>query len=102
MQRGTEQIVRFSGARLNDAEGIFFYEPGFEILEIKPVDGNNVDVKIRIAPDCELGEHAAQVRTKTGISDYRSFFVGAFPAIDEKEPNTDFAAAPGSSDQQHG
>lgn len=92
VQRGTEQVVRFSGARLNDAEGIFFYEPGFEVLEIKPVDGNNIDVKIRIAPDCELGEHTAQVRTKSGISDYRSFFVGALPAVDEKEPNTDFAA----------
>jgi len=92
VQRGTEQVVRFAGARLNDAEGIFFYEPGFEVLEIKAADANNIDVKIRIAPDCALGEHTAQVRTKSGISDYRTFFVGALPAVDEKEPNTDFAA----------
>lgn len=92
VQRGTEQVLRFAGARLNDADGIFFYEPGFEVLEIKPADANNIDVKIRIAPDCALGEHTAQVRTKTGISDYRTFFVGALPAVDEKEPNTDFAA----------
>lgn len=91
VQRGTEQVLRFSGARLNDADGIFFYEPGFEVLEIKAADANNIDVKIRIAPDCALGEHTAQVRTKTGISDYRTFFVGALPAVDEKEPNTDFA-----------
>ena len=90
VQRGTEQIIRFVGARLDDADGIFFYEPGFEVLEIKPVDANSIDVKIRIAPDCVLGEHTAQVRTKTGISDYRTFFVGALPAVDEKEPNTDF------------
>ena len=37
-QRGTEQVFRFAGARLNDAEQIFFYEPGFEVLEIKAVE----------------------------------------------------------------
>lgn len=91
-QRGTEQVFRFSGARLNDAEQILFYEPGFEVLEIKAADANNIDVKVRIAPDCALGEHTAQVRTKSGVSDYRTFFVGALPTVDEKEPNTDFAA----------
>ena len=91
VQRGTEQVIRFAGARLDDAQEIFFYEPGFEVLEIKPADANNIDVKIRIAADCALGEHTAQVRTKTGISEYRTFFVGALPAVDEIEPNTDFA-----------
>jgi hypothetical protein len=85
-------VFRFSGARLDDAQEIFFYEPGFEVLEIKPADANNIDVKIRIAPDCALGEHTAQVRTKSGISDYRTFFVGALPAVEEKEPNTDFGS----------
>lgn len=91
-QRGTEQVFRFAGARLEDAQEIFFYEPGFEVLEIKPVNANAVDVRIRIAADCALGEHTAQVRTKSGISDYRTFFVGALPVVEEKEPNTDFAA----------
>jgi hypothetical protein len=90
-QRGTEQVFRFAGARLNDAEEILFYEPGFEVLEIKAADANNIDVKVRIAPDCALGEHTAQVRTRSGISDYRTFFVGALPVVEEKEPNTDFA-----------
>ena len=89
-QRGTEQVFRFSGARLQDAEQIFFYEPGFEVLEIKAADANNIDVKVRIAADCALGEHTAQVRTKSGISEYRTFFIGALPAVEEKEPNTDF------------
>lgn len=90
-QRGTEQVFRFAGARLNDAEQIFFYEPGFEVLEIKAVNANNIDVKVKIAGDCALGEHTAQVRTKSGISDYRTFFVGALPVVAEAEPNTDFA-----------
>lgn len=91
-QRGTEQVFRFAGARLDDAQEILFYEPGFEVLEIKPADANNIDVKVRIAADCAVGEHTAQVRTKSGISDYRTFFVGALPTVEEKEPNTDFAA----------
>jgi hypothetical protein len=91
-QRGTEQVFRFTGARLDDAQQIFFYEPGFEVLEIKAVDANNIDVKVKIAADCLLGEHTAQVRTKSGISDYRTFFVGALPTVAEVEPNTDFAA----------
>ncbi|MEY3176062.1 MAG: hypothetical protein RLZZ436_3976 [Planctomycetota bacterium] len=89
-QRGTEQVFRFAGARLDDAQEVFFYEPGFEVLEIKAADANNIDVKVRIAPDCGLGEHTAQVRTKSGISEYRTFFVGALPAVEEVEPNTDF------------
>jgi hypothetical protein len=91
-QRGTEQVFRFAGARLDDAQEIFFYEPGFEVLEIKPADANNIDVKVRIAADCMLGEHTAQVRTKSGISEYRTFFVGALPAVEETEPNTDFSS----------
>lgn len=91
-QRGTEQVFRFSGARLEDAEQIFFYEPGFEVISITPVNANNIDVKIKIAADCQLGEHTAQVRTRSGISEYRTFFIGALPVVDEKEPNTEFAA----------
>lgn len=91
-QRGTEQVFRFTGARLNDAEEIFFYEPGFEVMEIKPVNANVIDVKVKIAADCQLGEHTAQVRTRSGISDYRTFFIGSLPTVDEKEPNTEFTA----------
>lgn len=91
-QRGTEQVFRFSGARLDDAQEVFFYEPGFAVTKLAPVDANNIDVTVKIAADCILGEHTAQIRTKSGISEYRTFFVGALAAVDEKEPNTDFAA----------
>ena len=88
VQRGAEHTLRFSGARLTDAQEIFLYDPmGVEVLEITQVDANSIDVKIRVAADCRLGEHVAQVRTKRGISDYRSFYVGALPAVAEAEPN---------------
>lgn len=93
IQRGVETVVTFRGARLNDAEEIFFYEPGFTVKEIKPVDGNTIHVTIHAADDCALGRHTAQVRTKSGISDYRTFYVGAMPVVPEKEPNTEFSQA---------
>ena len=46
---------------------------------------------MQIAADCRLGEHAMRVRTATGISELRTFYVGALPAIEEKEPNGEFA-----------
>ena len=92
VERGTEAVLTFSGARLNDAEEIFFYRPGVTATKIEPVKGNAnaIKVTVKVAPDCRLGEHIAQVRTKSGISDYRTFYVGALPEVEEKEPNSDF------------
>ena len=92
VQRGQELTVSFNGSALADAEEIHFYEgKGFEVTKLEPT-GGNVKVTMKIAPDARLGEHVAQVRTKTGISDYRTFWVEDLPVVDEKEPNSDFAA----------
>lgn len=91
IQRGAEHEVTFSGSNLGDAQEIFFYHPGFEVTKVEG-SGNTCKATIKVAADCRLGEHVAQVRTATGISDFRVFYVGALPAVDEKEPNTDFAA----------
>ncbi len=90
VSRGTETTLTFVGARLADAEEILFYEPGVKVLELKG-ENNKVTCKVSVAADCALGEHTAQVRTKSGISEYRTFFVGPFGKIAEKEPNSDFA-----------
>ena len=90
VHRGSEAVLRFSGRRLDDAAEIFFYRPGLSVKEIKPVNENTIDVTVTVAPDCRLGEHVAQVRTKSGISEYRTFFVGPFPEVAEKEPNSEF------------
>ncbi|MFP6694347.1 MAG: hypothetical protein VB875_15090, partial [Pirellulales bacterium] len=92
VQRGQELVVSFNGSNLGDAEEIFFYEAkGFEVTKLEPAAGN-VKVTLKIAPDVRLGEHVAQVRTKTGLSDYRTFWVENLAVVDEKEPNSDFAA----------
>src|SRR5271155_3930870 len=91
-QRGTEMEITLSGARLGDAREIIYYQPGLTTLGLKKLDDNNVRAKIKIAPDCPLGLHDLRVRTATGISELRTFSVGALKEINEVEPNNDFKA----------
>jgi hypothetical protein len=90
-QRGKDTELTFSGSKLADVEEIMFYDPGFAVKEFKPVNANSFKAVISISPDARLGEQVCQVRTKTGISDFRTFFVGYMPDVVEKEPNSDFA-----------
>jgi hypothetical protein len=78
--------------RLTDAQEILFYTPGFSVTKFQVVNDNQVKATIKIAPDCRLGEHAMRIRSATGISELSTFWVGALPTIDEKEPNSDFTA----------
>jgi hypothetical protein len=89
-QRGAEVVITFGGARLADAQEIMAYSPGFQVTKLDAKDGA-VQATIKIATDCKLGEHAFRVRTATGISDLKNFWVGALPVVDEKEPNNEFA-----------
>lgn len=89
-QRGAETEVTFNGARLADAQEILFYSPGFEVKGMEAAD-NAVKVKLAIAADCRLGQHAMRLRTASGTSELRTFYVGALPEIKEAEPNSDFA-----------
>lgn len=91
-QRGTEVEFTLSGARLGDAQEIFYFQPGIETLALARIDDNSVKAKLRLAPDCPLGLHDIRVRTATGISELRSLSVGAMPETSETEPNNDFAA----------
>lgn len=89
VQRGQEHVISFNGSNLADAQEILFYTPGFEVTALEAAAGA-VKVTVKVAADCVLGEHVAQVRTASGISDYRTLYVEDLPAIDEKEPNSDF------------
>jgi hypothetical protein len=91
-QRGTELEITLSGARLGDAQEIIYYQPGIVTVSIKKLDDNSVRAKIKIAADCQLGLHDVRVRTATGISELRTFSVGALKEVNEIEPNNDFAA----------
>lgn len=88
VQRGTEVELKFNGSRLADAEEVLLYEPGMKILELKEVKDSYVLARVKLEADCPLGEHKIRIRTKTGVSDFRTFVVGPFPQVEEKEPNT--------------
>ena len=91
-QRGQEVEFTFSGSVLTDAEEVMFYSPGFQLKKIEPVNGNAFKATIAIAADAQLGEHVCQVRTKSGVSDFRTFYVGYLPDAAEVEPNNEFEA----------
>ena len=79
------------GARLFDAKEVFFYDEGFEVKKIEQVSAAAVKVTVSVSPDARIGEHVAQLRTTSGVTDYRNFFVGVLPEVTEAEPNSEFA-----------
>lgn len=91
-QRGTEVEVTFAGARLGDAQELVWYQPGIETNSIEKIDENSIKARLRIAEDAPLGIHDLRVRTATGLSELRTFSIGALPEIQELEPNNDFDA----------
>jgi hypothetical protein len=93
VQRGTDAVLLFNGARLGDAKEIFLYYPGVTVAKLEVVNDTQVKATVKVAADCRLGEHVARVRTATGISELLSFWVGALPIVAEKEPNNDLATA---------
>lgn len=89
-QRGTDVKLTVTGSQLEDFESLIFFSPGFTQKSVDKVEKNKVELTIGIAPNVTPGNHIMRIRTKTGISHPRQFFVGIFPNVEEKEPNSDF------------
>ncbi|MSR32220.1 MAG: peptidase [Gemmataceae bacterium] len=89
-QRGTEMEIILSGGRLADGKELLFYKPGIQVTKVVAVNDGQVKATVKIAPDAEMGEYAVRLRTASGISEMRTFYVGPYPAIEEKEPNSEF------------
>src|SRR5262249_58086398 len=53
---------------------------------------HGVKAKLKIALDAALGLYDLRFRTATGISELRTFSVGALKEVNEVEPNNDFLA----------
>ncbi len=92
-QRGTEMEVHFHGDRLEGIAEALFYEPGLTLSGIDIKDPKHVVAKLLIAPDATLGEHSLRLRSPGGLTELRSFWVGQFPTVEEKEPNATFDAS---------
>ncbi len=91
-QRGTEVEAVFSGARLGEAQEILFYDPGITTVSLNSTNATQLKAKLKIAPDARLGSYVVRVRTVDGITEARTFSVGQYPVVEEKEPNGDFEA----------
>src|SRR6185295_3229849 len=92
-QRGTEMVLSLNGARLETSPEIVFTGPGIKVVKIDSAKTNSLKATIRISADCALGEHQLRVRTPGGVSELRSFWVGAYTNINEFEPNNERAKA---------
>jgi len=93
VQRGAEMEVVFNGARLTDAKELLFYQPGVTVVDFKVVNDGQVKVKLKAAADCRLGEHAVRLVAASGLTELRTFYVGPFPLLEEKEPNNELGTA---------
>lgn len=92
-QRGTEVTVTMTGNFLGDAQEILHYEPGLSTKSLKAVDDKKVEAVFALAPDARLGEHQFRLRTASGVSYVRTFWIGPFPGVAETEPNNSFDEA---------
>jgi hypothetical protein len=91
--RGGEVKVTLTGTRLADFEDLLFYTPGFQVKGVQSVAAGKVELTLAIGPEVPLGNHLVRIRTKSGLSHARQFFVSPFPNLEEKEPNDDLARA---------
>jgi hypothetical protein len=92
-QRGTEVEVTCEGSHFEDATGLIFYDPGFEVVSISGTTPNRFKARIKIAPNAEIGEHHVRALTATGIGEMRTFYVTPYPLVMEAEKPKDPAKA---------
>ncbi len=92
-QLGTELKLTLTGSRLTDFEDLMFYQPGFTVKSVESRAAGKVELTLAIDKAVEPGNYLVRIRTKSGLSHARQFFVSPFPNVEEKEPNSDFATA---------
>lgn len=90
LERGKTGELTFSGGRLTDAKSVLFYTPGLKLVSLKVVNDATVKATVEVAPTCALGEHPVRLLCASGISELRTLWVGPFPGVAEKEPNSEF------------
>lgn len=92
IERGNVGKLVFEGERLTGTEEILFYDRGFEVLQLDETD-SSVTATVRVAKETRLGEHIAHLRTKSGVTEFRAFYVEPLPHLEEIEPNNTVATA---------
>ncbi len=92
-QAGSVLEIVITGQRLTDSEEIFFYADGISADDIIVEKGRKLTATFTIAEEAKIGQHELRLRTKRGISRLYTFWVGPYPNVDEKEPNSSFDEA---------
>lgn len=92
-QRGRKLEIRLYGQRLKDAQELLFYTAKIKAEKVRVINDRQVRVNIHVLPDCPLGEHSLRLRTESGLSELRTFWVGHLPDVGEKEPNNEVQRA---------
>lgn len=92
VQRGTSFELSLHGKRLADSEEVLFYRDGVRVESLS-AEENKLTAKCTIDADCELGELSLRIRTRSGLTEMRTLYVGALPVVAEAEPNNAFESA---------
>lgn len=95
---GNSCEVTVSGTDLDDAEGLYFSQPGIkaELIDTTRPDAKKVSTarfKVVVPPEAALGTHDVRVTSKWGVSNPRAFTIGDLDETIEKEPNSDVEEA---------
>jgi hypothetical protein len=108
-QAGTSFEITVSGQDLDDAQGLYFSQPGIKAEALGSTTPPQVDpkkkqpkqpalavsqrFKVFVPADTPHGIHDVRVVTKAGMSNPRAFVVGDLKEFVEKEPNNDVPEA---------
>lgn len=84
-QRGTEVEVTCEGSHFEDATGLIFYDPGFEVVSVSDTTSSRFKAKIKIAPEAGIGEHNVRVLTASGVGELRTFYVTPYRLVMQAE-----------------
>lgn len=90
---GSQVELILNGARLDDAKELLLYSSGMHVRSLEVKSATRVRALVDIDPQCPFGEHQFRLRTLSGLSEVRTFFVGPFQTVQENEPNNEPAKA---------
>ena len=91
--RGSDQEVVVRGQRLDKTSEFFFYSEGIEVSKIVEEKSTALKATFSISEKAAFGQHKLRIRTNEGLSNLYTFWVGPFPNVQEKEPNSAFDEA---------
>jgi hypothetical protein len=91
---GTTVEIVISGTDLDDVDQLFFSQEGFQVArklaEVTPFDDGPqpiLNTFLVTIPGVPAGNYEVRCQGKYGLSNPRTFVVGAFPEVVETEPN---------------